>query len=49
VFGKPLAEHQWIHYHLAELCAELDVLRHYNYAAAEAYVKMWFDASKKTS
>ena len=38
VFGKPLAEHQWIHYHLAELCAELDVLRHYNYAAAEAYV-----------
>jgi citronellyl-CoA dehydrogenase len=38
VFGKPLTEHQWIQYHLAELSAELDLLRHYNYAAAEAYV-----------
>ncbi len=38
VFGKPLTEQQWIQYHLAELCAELDMLRHYNYAAAEAYV-----------
>src|SRR6266702_2334508 len=37
-FGKPLVEHQWIQYHLAELSAELDLLRPYNYAAAEAYV-----------
>ncbi|HEY3058530.1 MAG TPA: acyl-CoA dehydrogenase family protein [Chloroflexota bacterium] len=35
-FGKPLVEHQWIQYHMAELTAELDLLRHYNYAAAEA-------------
>jgi citronellyl-CoA dehydrogenase len=34
-FGKPLVEHQWIQYHLAELVAEVDLLRHYNYAAAE--------------
>ena len=37
-FGKPIVEHQWVQYHLAELSAEVDVLRHYNYAAAEAYV-----------
>src|SRR5262249_32971229 len=37
-FGKPLVEHQWIQYQLAELSAEVDLLRHYNYAAAEAYV-----------
>jgi citronellyl-CoA dehydrogenase len=37
-FGKPLVEHQWIQYRLAELSAEIDLLRHYNYAAAEAYV-----------
>src|SRR5262249_55040895 len=37
-FGKPLVEHQWIQYHMAELVAEVDVLRHYNYAAAEAIV-----------
>jgi citronellyl-CoA dehydrogenase len=37
-FGKPLVEHQWIQFHLAELSAELDLLRHYNYAAAEVYV-----------
>jgi citronellyl-CoA dehydrogenase len=37
-FGKPLVEHQWVQYHLAELSAEVDLLRHYNYAAAEAYV-----------
>ncbi|HET6317282.1 MAG TPA: acyl-CoA dehydrogenase family protein [Chloroflexota bacterium] len=33
-FGKPLVEHQWIQYHMAELVAEVDLLRHYNYAAA---------------
>jgi len=37
-FGKPLVEHQWIQYHMAELTAELDLLRHYNYAAAEAII-----------
>jgi citronellyl-CoA dehydrogenase len=37
-FGKPLVEHQWIQYHMAELTAEVDLLRHYNYAAAEAIV-----------
>ena len=37
-FGKPLVEHQWIQFHMAELSAEVDMLRHYNYAAAEAYV-----------
>jgi citronellyl-CoA dehydrogenase len=37
-FGKPVVEHQWVQYHLAELSAEIDLLRQYNYAAAEAYV-----------
>jgi citronellyl-CoA dehydrogenase len=37
-FDKPLVEHQWIQYHLAELSAEIDLLRQYNYAAAETYV-----------
>jgi citronellyl-CoA dehydrogenase len=37
-FGKPLVEQQWVQYHLAELSAEVDLLRQYNYAAAEAYV-----------
>jgi citronellyl-CoA dehydrogenase len=37
-FGKPLVEHQWIQYHMAELSAQVDLLRHYNYAAAEAIV-----------
>src|SRR5436309_12889752 len=35
-FGKPVVEHQWIQFHLAELSAEIDLLRQYNYAAAEA-------------
>src|SRR3954471_8836201 len=37
-FGKPLIEHQWIQFHMAELSAEVDLLRHYNYAAAETIV-----------
>jgi citronellyl-CoA dehydrogenase len=37
-FGKPLVEHQWIQYHMADLVAEVDLLRQYNYAAAEAMV-----------
>jgi citronellyl-CoA dehydrogenase len=44
-FGKPLVEHQWIQYHMAELSAETDVLKHYNYAAAEA-VTAGQDASR---
>jgi citronellyl-CoA dehydrogenase len=44
-FGKPLVEHQWIQYHMAELSAELDLLKHYNYAAAEA-VMAGQDASR---
>ncbi len=38
VFGKPLLAHQYISYRLAELSAELDLLRHYNYATAEAHM-----------
>ena len=37
-FGKPLIEQQWIQYHLADLAGEVDLLRHYNYAAAEAII-----------
>jgi citronellyl-CoA dehydrogenase len=36
-FGKPLIDKQYINFTLAELSARLDMLRHYNYAAAEAY------------
>ena len=39
VFGKPLLGHQYVSFRLAELSAELDLLRHYNYAAAEAYMR----------
>ena len=39
VFGKPLLDHQYVSYRLAELAAEVDLLRHYNYAAAEAYMR----------
>jgi citronellyl-CoA dehydrogenase len=39
VFGKPLAEHQYVAFRLAELEAELDLLRHYNYACADAYLR----------
>jgi citronellyl-CoA dehydrogenase len=38
VFGKPIGEHQYVAFRLAELDAELDLLRHYNYACAEAFV-----------
>src|SRR4051794_14699724 len=37
-FGTPLADKQWIQFHLAELVAEVDLARHYNYACAEAVV-----------
>jgi citronellyl-CoA dehydrogenase len=35
-FGKPLGANQYIQFRLAELLAEVDVAREYNYAAAEA-------------
>ena len=38
-FGKPLIENQHIQFELAELVAEVDMLRHYNYACAEAYLR----------
>ncbi|MCL5973949.1 MAG: acyl-CoA dehydrogenase family protein [Ferrimicrobium sp.] len=37
-FGKPLLENQYLQFRLAELSGELDLLRHYNYSCAEAYV-----------
>jgi citronellyl-CoA dehydrogenase len=37
-FGKPLMANQYLQYKLAELFAEVDLLRQYCYAAAEAYV-----------
>ena len=39
VFGKPLLGHQYVSYRLAELAAELDMLRRYNYATAQAYMR----------
>ncbi|MCP3976080.1 MAG: acyl-CoA dehydrogenase [bacterium] len=36
VFGKPLAASDFVAFKLAELAAEVDLLRHYNYAAAQA-------------
>jgi citronellyl-CoA dehydrogenase len=38
VFGKPLASNDFVAFKLAELAAEVDLLRHYNYAAAEAHI-----------
>ena len=38
-FGKPLLSKQFIQFKLAELSAEVDLLRHYNYACAEAYMR----------
>ena len=37
-FGQPIIAHQYPQFRLAELSAELDLLRHYTYAAAEAIV-----------
>ncbi len=39
VFGKPLINKQYVQFRLAELTAEVDLLRHYNYACADAYVR----------
>ncbi len=38
-FGKPLLHNQYLQYRLAELAVEVDLLKHYNYAAAEAYAR----------
>ena len=38
-FGKPLLDNQYLQFRLAELVADLDVLRQYNYACAEAYLR----------
>lgn len=38
-FGAPLLANQYLQFRLAELAAELDLLRHYNYAAAEVMVR----------
>jgi citronellyl-CoA dehydrogenase len=39
VFGAPLIDNQYLQFRLAELSAELDLLRHYNYSCAEAYLR----------
>ncbi len=39
VMGKPLIDNQHLSFTLAELGARLDLLRQYNYAAAEAYMR----------
>src|SRR5205823_10431959 len=38
-FGAPLLDNQYVQFTLAELVSELDLLRHYNYACAEAYLR----------
>src|SRR5260370_1014783 len=38
-FGRPLLANDHIAYRLAELSAQLDLVRHYNYACAAAYVR----------
>lgn len=38
-FGRPLISRQYLAFSLAELGAEVDLLRQYNYAAAEAYMR----------
>lgn len=39
VFGRPLLANQHVQFTLAELAAELDTAKHYNYACAEAYMR----------
>ena len=38
-FGQPLMANQYLAFRLAELSAEVDLLRQYNYAAAEAHMR----------
>src|SRR5690606_11337996 len=37
VFGRPLLEHQYVQFKLAELAAEVDLLREYNHVVAERH------------
>lgn len=39
VFGRPLIDNQHLSFTLTELSARLDLLRQYNYAAAETYMR----------
>jgi citronellyl-CoA dehydrogenase len=39
LFGGPLLSKQYVQFRLAELAAEVDLLRHYNYACAEACLR----------
>lgn len=39
VFGKPLAANQHLGYELADVSSEVEVLKHFNYAAAEAQIR----------
>ena len=39
VFGKPLSANKHLSYRLAELSAEVELLRQFNYAMAEAYMR----------
>jgi citronellyl-CoA dehydrogenase len=39
IFGRTILDHQYVQFRLAELSAELDLLRHYNYACADAYLR----------
>ncbi len=38
-FGRPLLANQYLQYRLAELAADVDMLKHYNYATAEAHMR----------
>jgi citronellyl-CoA dehydrogenase len=38
-FGSSILSNQYVAFRLAELLAEMDLLRHYNYACAEAYIR----------
>jgi citronellyl-CoA dehydrogenase len=38
-FGRPLLANQHVQFRLAELRAEVELLRHFNYACAEAYLR----------
>jgi citronellyl-CoA dehydrogenase len=38
-FGGPLLSKQYVQFRLAELSADVDLLRHYNYACAQAYLR----------
>jgi len=38
VFGKPLLAQSYVSYKLAELAAEVDLLKHYNYTTAQAFM-----------